>query len=137
MEISIETTVNAPMENVWSSWTTPEDIQKWNFASDDWCCPDAIADLKINGNFVYRMESKDGTIGFNFEGKFTNIEKFKRIEFVMPDKRKVRIDFCEIDQGVRVIELFDAEDSHSVEMQRQGWQNILNNFKKHVESKVR
>lgn len=135
MEISIETTVKAPLEIVWSAWITPGDIKKWNFASDDWCCPDARIDLIVGGKFDYRMASKDGSMGFDFEGTFTSISAHNIIEYALDDDRKVRITFSETEQGIRVVEAFETEDEHSAEQQKQGWQNILHNFKQHVESK--
>ena len=134
MEISIETTVNAPIEQVWSAWITPGDIKKWNFASEDWCCPDARIDFTVGGKFNYRMEAKDGSIGFNFEGNFTTIYENKCIEYALDDDRKVRITFSKTEQGIQIVETFSAEDEHSTDQQRQGWQSILNNFKKHVEN---
>lgn len=135
MEIVIETTVEAPIEKVWSAWVTPDDIKEWNFASEDWCCPNASIDLTVGGKFNYRMEAEDGSMGFDFEGTFTSIEKGKSIEYALDDDRKVKISFAQTDQGVQVIEKFEAEDIHSAEQQKQGWQSILNNFKHHVESK--
>ena len=132
MQIAIETTVDAPLEQVWSAWVTPDDITLWNFASDDWCCPDAKIDLVVGGRFTYRMEAKDGSFGFDFEGKFTAIDPCKAIEYVLDDDRKVTITFTQSEAGVRVIETFEAEDEHSAEQQRQGWQCILENFKKHI-----
>jgi uncharacterized protein YndB with AHSA1/START domain len=135
MEISIETTVKAPIEEVWSAWITPDDIKKWNFASEDWRCPDARIDFTVGGRFSYRMEAKDGSMGFDFEGAFTSIDEFKSIEYALEDDRKVSIIFLETGQGIRVIETFQAEDELSAEQQKQGWQSILDNFKKHVEAK--
>ena len=134
MEISIETTVKAPIEAVWSAWITPDDIEKWNFASEDWFCPEARIDLTVDGRFSYRMEAKDGSMGFDFEGTFTAIHIHERIEYSLDDDRKVSITFSETDDGIRVVESFDTEDEHSAEQQRQGWQSILDNFKKHVET---
>ncbi len=135
MEISIETTVNAPMERVWSAWITPDDIQKWNFASDDWCCPQATIDFSVGGKFNYRMEAKDGSMGFDFEGTFILISLHHCIQYALDDDRKVTITFVETQQGTRVVETFEAEDELSGEQQRQGWQCILDNFRKHVETK--
>ncbi len=133
MEIDIETTVNAPIERVWAAWTTPAEITQWNFASDDWCCPKASINLIVGGMFNYRMEAKDGSMGFDFEGTFTSIAPQTAIEYALADDRKVRIQFQQTAAGVRLIETFDAEDEHSAELQKQGWQSILNNFKQHVE----
>ena len=134
MEISIETTVNSPIEQVWSAWVTPDDIKKWNFASDDWLCPDAKINLRVGGAFNYRMEAKDGSMGFDFEGTFTSINVPQSIEYKLGDDRNVRITFSETEQGIRVVETFESEDELSAEQQKQGWQSILNNFKKHVET---
>ncbi|MGF1574752.1 MAG: SRPBCC domain-containing protein [Cyanophyceae cyanobacterium] len=133
MKISIETTVNASIERVWEAWITPEVIKRWNFASDDWCCPDASQDFSVGGKFNYRMEAKDGSLGFNFEGRFTSINEPYSIEFALDDHRKVSVTFSETVRGVRVLETFEAEDEFSAEQQRQGWQSILNNFRIYVE----
>lgn len=135
MQIAIETTVDAPLEQVWSAWVTPADIILWNFASHDWCCPDARIELVVGGKFSYRMEAVDGSFGFDFEGKFTSIDPCNAIEYILDDDRVVRITFVQSETGVRVVETFEAEDEHSAEQQRQGWQCILENFKKHVEQR--
>ncbi len=136
MKISIETTINAPLETVWAAWTTPEDITQWNFASDDWICPKADIELKVGGSFSSRMEAIDGSMGFDFGGTFTIIEEHSKIEYVLEDDSKVLITFSETDQGIKLVESFDAEDEHSAKQQKQGWQSILNNFKRHVENKA-
>jgi len=133
MEITIETTVDAPLDEVWSAWTTPGDVRNWNFASDDWCCPAAASDFTVGGRFNYRMEARDGSAGFDLEGTFTAIEDRARIEFALDDDRKVSVTFTDTGRGVRVSETFEAEDRHAAELQRQGWQAILDNFRKHVE----
>lgn len=135
MKISIETEVKASLTAVWNAWVTPEDITSWNYAIDEWYCPKAEIDLEVGGKFNYRMEAKDGSMGFDFEGTFTEINPQKSIRFELEDSRVVTVDFSESAEGVRVIETFDAEDENSAEQQKQGWQSILNNFKKHVESK--
>ncbi|OYP30409.1 SRPBCC family protein [Rhodopirellula sp. MGV] len=135
MEIAIETTVDAPMEEVWAAWVTPEEITQWNFASDEWCCPNTTIDLVVGGQFNYRMEAKDGSIGFDFEGTFTAIDPQAAIEYALADDRSVKITFTQTESGVRVVETFEAEDENSAEMQRQGWQCILDNFKSHTESR--
>ncbi len=134
MKISIETEINAPLSMVWDAWVTPEDITRWNFAVDEWCCPRAKLDLEAGGSFNYRMEAKDGSAGFDFEGEFTEIYPYKSIHYKLGDDRKVEVQFTETQSGVKVIETFEAEDENSAEQQRQGWLSILNNFKKHVES---
>lgn len=135
MIITIQTTVNAPIEKVWDAWVTPDDIMLWNFASEDWSCPKATVDLREGNGFNYRMEAKDGSMGFDFEGTFTEIAEHEKIEYSLEDDRKVLVAFSETEGGVLVTETFEAEDEHSGEQQRQGWQAILNNFKKHVEEK--
>ncbi len=135
MQISIETEIQAPLTRVWDAWVTPEDITSWNFAIDDWCCPKAEINLEVGGHFNYRMEAKGGSMGFDFEGEFTEITPCKDIHFKLEDGREVKVEFMEIENGVKVIESFEAEDENSAEQQRQGWLSILNNFKKHVESK--
>jgi uncharacterized protein YndB with AHSA1/START domain len=135
MKISIETEVNASLDTVWSAWVTPENITEWNFATEEWCCPRAEIELKVGGKFNYRMEAKDGSMGFDFDGRFTKVTPNDSIHFELEDNRVVTVQFVETSNGVRVIEAFDAEDENSAEQQKQGWQCILNNFKKHVESK--
>ena len=136
MYITIVTNINAPIEAVWSSWTTPEDITKWNFASDDWSCPSAKLDLKPGGKFSYRMEAKDGSAGFDFGGTFDILKDLEKIEYVIADGRKVSIEFSSTEGGTKVVETFEAEGTHPPEFQKHGWQSILDNFKKHVESKT-
>lgn len=136
MKVSIETSINSSIESVWSAWITPEDIINWNFASEDWACPKAELDFKEGGKFNYRMEAKDGSMGFDFEGTFTQIKEFDRIEYALDDDRQVTITFSNTPEGIKVVETFDAEDENSAELQKQGWQSILKNFKKHVESKT-
>lgn len=135
MQISISTTVRAPIERVWSAWTTPDDIKKWNFASMEWFCPRADLDLSPGGSFSYRMETKDGSMGFDFEGAFIEIEAKKLIRFRLGDDREVSVSFSELEDGtVFIEEVFEAEDEFSGEQQREGWQAILENFRKHVEA---
>jgi len=135
MKISIEVTVNANLEKVWSAWISPDDINQWNAASDDWHNPRSANDLRVGGKFCYRMEAKDGSFGFDFEGKYTKVEQRSLIEYVLEDERTVSIRFAQEDGGVRVVETFDAEDEYSAEQQRHGWQCILNRFATYVESK--
>lgn len=134
MKITVEATINAPMEKVWQCWNQPEHIMKWNFASDDWHCPAAEVHLKVGGTFKIAMAAKDNSAGFDFEGKYTTVEPHKLIEYVMDDGRKVTITFEQMGTAVKVSETFDAENVYSGEQQRAGWQAILDNFKKHTES---
>lgn len=136
MEITIETDVKAPIERVWADWNDPRAIEQWNAASDDWHTPRAHVDLREGGRFVARMEARDGSVGFDFQGVYTRIEPHRLIEYSMGDQRKVRVEFIPTNQGVKVRETFDAEDSHTIDQQREGWQAILNNFARHVEKEV-
>lgn len=131
--ITITTTINAPIEKVWNAWTKPEHITKWAFASDDWIAPQAKNDVKVGGRFLTRMESKDGKDGFDFTGTYTMVEKNCLIEYDMDDGRHVATEFEEASDGVKITQTFDPEDENPIEMQREGWQSILNNFKKYVE----
>lgn len=133
--ITIETLVKAPIRSVWESWTTPADITHWNFASDDWHCPQAEIDLIIGGAFNYRMEAKDQSGSFDFAGTFTAVRPYSSLHFELNDGRSVKVEFTETNGSVRVVESFEAENIHSIEQQKEGWQSILNNFKKHVETK--
>jgi uncharacterized protein YndB with AHSA1/START domain len=132
-KITVSTLVNAPLEKVWNCWTAPEHIIHWNFASNDWCAPSAENDLRIGGKFKSRMEAKDGSLGFDFEGVYTNVLENKCIEYILADDRKVKIEFITKVNQIEVIETFDPENENPVEMQQGGWQAILNNFKKYVE----
>lgn len=132
--ITVQTSVRSDIERVWDCWTAPEHITKWNFVSDEWCCPSAENDLKPNGKFSWRMEAKDGSLGFDFEGTYTNIVDKRSIAYELADGRKVDIDFSQKGNEVVVTETFDPEEINSKELQRSGWQAILDNFKKHLES---
>ena len=134
MKVTIETTVKAPIDKVWSAWTTPEDIKQWNAASDDWHTTQSSVDLREGGAFSSRMEAKDGSFGFDFAGIYTKVVPNELLEFTFGD-RAAKVEFLNGENGVLVRETFDAETEHPIEMQRQGWQAILNNFAKHVEAK--
>lgn len=133
MKITVETTVAAPIEKVWRAYTTPEDIMKWNAASEDWHTTAATVDLRPGGNFSSRMEAKDGSMGFDFEGTYTKVVEHKLIEYSFGD-REAEVEFNDTPQGVLVRVTFDAETTFSIDQQREGWQAILNNFKRHVEA---
>ena len=132
--ITVQTTVNAPIEKVWKFWTEPGHIIQWNNASDDWHTPRAENDLRVGGKFSARMEAKDGSFGFDFGGDYTNVIEHKIIEYILGDGRKVKIEFSSEGNTTTVVETFDAENTHSAEMQRSGWQAILDNFKKYTET---
>ena len=134
MRITVETSVAAPIDQVWRAYTTPADIVKWNAASDDWHTTKATVDLREGGVFSSRMEAKDGSMGFDFAGTYTKIVEHERIECTFGD-RSVVIEFIPAPEGILVREIFDAETTHPVEQQRQGWQAILDKFARHVESK--
>lgn len=132
--LTVEAIVHAPIDKIWEYWNTPAYIQTWCFASDDWHVPQAENDLRVGGTFRTRMEAKDGSEGFDFEGTYTTVEPNKTIAYVLGDGRNVRIEFTQQDNGYKVRETFDPEDINPLEMQQAGWQAILNNFKKVVEA---
>lgn len=134
MKITVETTVNAPIDAVWRAWTTPEDITQWNAAQDDWHTTRASVDLRVGGSFSSRMEAKDGSMGFDFEGTYSAVVHHQLIESALGD-RTLRVEFVPGPTGVTVRETFDAEPTHSLDQQRQGWQAILDRFARHVERK--
>lgn len=132
--ITVASNVNAPVQKVWECWTKPEHITQWNNASDDWHTPSALNDLKVGGSFVSRMEAKDGSVGFDFGGKYDAIRTNEYIEYTMDDDRKVKVSFAATDNGTKVSESFEAESTNSTDIQKGGWQAILDNFKKYTES---
>ncbi len=133
-KITVETTVHAPVEKVWECWTVPEHVTKWNHASDDWHSPSSTNDLTVGGTFLTRMESKDGAHGFDFSGTYTAVEQNKHLAYVMDDGRTVTVDFAPSGEACVVTETFDSETINSAELQKAGWQSILDNFKQYVES---
>lgn len=135
-QITVETSVHAPIEKVWECWTAPEHITKWNAASDDWHTPKAENDLREGGKFVSRMEAKDGSVGFDFGGTYTTVVEHKQIDYTMDDGRTVSVLFDGHGDHTHVTEVFDPELENAPDMQRQGWQSIMDNFKKYVESKT-
>jgi uncharacterized protein YndB with AHSA1/START domain len=135
MKITVEATVRAPIGAVWEAYSNPEDIVQWNAASDDWHTTQSRVDLRPGGQFCSRMEAKDGSCGFDFEGTYTKVVPNHLIEYDFGD-RKARVDFQDTPAGVHVRVTFDSEAIHSVEQQREGWQAILDRFKQHVESKA-
>jgi uncharacterized protein YndB with AHSA1/START domain len=132
--ITVQTTVHASIEKAWEFWTQPEHIMHWNNASDDWHCPKATNDLKVGGKFNYTMAAKDGTMSFDFEGEYSKVDDFSLIEYRIIDGRKVIILFEKTNEEVLITESFDPENMNPEELQQQGWQAILDNFKKHCES---
>lgn len=131
--IEVKIKVLAPIDLVWECWNDPKHVIHWNFASKDWCCPNATNDLQVGGKFTYRMEAKDKSMGFDFEGKYTELEHEKLISYELEDGRRVQITFSITEEGILIKEAFETEDVNSAEMQRDGWQAILGNFKTYVE----
>ncbi len=131
--ISVETTINEPIEKVWDYFSKPEHIVKWNNASDEWHTPTATNDLKVGGGFLSRMEAKDGSVAFDFKGTYNDVKEHEYIEYVMEDDRVVKVTFEPEDGKTKITEVFDAESTNSREMQQEGWQSILDNFKKYTE----
>ena len=132
-KITIQVTVLADRNKAWSHYTEPAHITQWNFASEDWCCPAASNDLVAGGKFSWRMEAKDGSFGFDFEGVFTEIVPLEKLKYVFMDQREAEISFSDLSEGTLVKIVFDAENENSLELQQSGWQSILNNFKLHTE----
>ena len=133
MKITVETIVKAPIDQVWRAYTTPEDIIQWNAASADWHTTKAAVDLRVGGTFSSRMEAKDGSMGFDFAGTYTKIVEHRLIEYSFGD-REARVEFADSPKGVRVRVTFDSESTNPIEVQRGGWQAILNNFTRYVEA---
>ncbi|NVN19220.1 polyketide cyclase [Muricauda sp. HICW] len=132
--IAVKVSVKANIDKVWNYWTAPEHIKNWNFATDEWCCPKVENNLRPNEKFSWRMEAKDGSMGFDFEGTYNQIVEKELISYKMSDGRKVDIEFTQNGNEIQVSETFDTEGTNSDEQQRAGWQAILGNFKKYVES---
>jgi uncharacterized protein YndB with AHSA1/START domain len=131
--ITVESTINAPIEKVWEKWNAPEAITEWCTATPEWHTPRATQDLRVGGSFTTRMEAKDGSMGFDFGGTYDAVEEHRLIAYTMGDGRRVSIRFGSDGNSTHVSETFDAEDQNPVEMQRAGWQAIMDNFKAYVE----
>lgn len=134
--VTVEVLIDAAMDVVWKCWITPADIIKWNNASEDWHTPDVSNDLRKGGKFTYKMEAKNGSVGFDFGGTYGDIIDRQEINYMLEDGRRVRIIFMNVDHKVQIIESFEVEDIHPIEMQQQGWQAILDNFQKYVEHQL-
>lgn len=132
--ITVESTINAPVEKVWEYWTKPGHITQWNNASDEWHSPRAENDLRTGGSFVFRMEARDGSMGFDFSGVYDAVKENEYLEYTLGDNRKVKITFSAQGDATYVTESFDAENTNPVELQRGGWQAILDNFKRYTET---
>lgn len=136
MRITVDTVVKADLNAVWRAWNDPEDIKQWNAASDDWHTTKSAVDLRDGGRFSARMEAKDGSEGFDFEGTYTRVVPQRLIEYRMEDGRHATVQFISSGEGILVKETFDAESENEPEVQRQGWQAILDNFARHVEARA-
>lgn len=134
-KITISALVNAPLDKVWDKWTKPEHITKWNFAIDTWQCPTASNDLQVGGKYIARMEAKDGSFGFDFEAIYDTVIDKQELTYTMKDGRKATTIFVGNGNETSVTTVFDAESENPVDMQQQGWQAILDNFKKYAETK--
>jgi uncharacterized protein YndB with AHSA1/START domain len=132
-QITVQTVVHVPVEKAWEYWTTPQHILEWNAASDDWHTTDAANDLRVGGTFSSRMEAKDKSTGFDFNGTYTEVVPHERIAYTMEDGRKVEITFEKTDDGVKIVETFEMEHENPREMQQAGWQSILDRFKAYAE----
>lgn len=133
-KIHVQVSVAAPLEKVWDYWTSPEHIEKWNFASDDWHCPKAENNLQDNNTFKYTMAAKDDSFRFDFCGRYDEVIQYEKISYTMEDGRKASIIFSQNGNETVIQETFEMENENAEDLQRNGWQAILNNFKKHVES---
>lgn len=133
--ITIEATINASVSKVWEYWTEPQHITNWSFASNEWHCPNAENDLQVGGKFTTRMEAKDDSFGFDFSGTYTDIKPNKSINYTMSDGRKVETEFIEEGAKTKIEQTFDAETENPIEMQKNGWQAILNSFKNYMNNR--
>ncbi len=133
INITVQVTVNAPVEKVWEAFTRPEHIKNWNSASPDWHTPNAENDLAPGGVFVYRMEAKDGSSGFDFNGVYDTVKTNELIAYTIGDGRKVSVTFIPDELNTKVTETFEAENTNPAEMQKEGWHAILNSFKAYTE----
>ena len=134
VNITIETLVHAQINLVWDTWNSPNHVVHWNHASDDWHSPKAENNFVVGGKFVYRMEAKDNSFGFDFSGTYEEIVDKKRVVTRLDDNRLVKTEFYGENDSVRIVETFEAEDQNSIELQREGWSAILNNYKLYTES---
>jgi uncharacterized protein YndB with AHSA1/START domain len=132
-KITIQAEILVAKTKAWDYYTLPEHIVNWNFASEDWCCPTVSNDLVPGGKFSWRMEAKDGSFGFDFEGMFTEIVPLQKIKYTLADQREVEISFSDLAEGTRVEIVFEAENENPLELQQFGWQSILDNYKSHTE----
>jgi uncharacterized protein YndB with AHSA1/START domain len=133
--ITVEALINAPIAKVWEFWTAPEHITQWNQASDDWHCPKAMNDLRPGGKFSFTMAARDGSMEFDFAGVYNEVKTHEKIAYTLGDERKVEAVFSKDGSSTQIVETFEAESINSHEMQKAGWQAILDNFKKYAAQK--
>jgi uncharacterized protein YndB with AHSA1/START domain len=133
-KITINALVNANAKKTWDYYTQPQHITKWNFASDDWQCPSASNDMRVGGKYAARMEAKDGSFGFDFEAVYVEVKAGESFTYTLEDSRKVIVSFVSKNSDTEIVIIFDAETENSIDLQKQGWQSILNNFKKYTEN---
>lgn len=131
--VTVQAVIHAPVQKVWRYWTEPDHITKWNQASETWHSPRAENDLRVGGKFLTRMEAKDGSMGFDFGGVYDVVKQHEEISYTVGDGRKVNITFMNQGDETKILEIFDAESTHSIEMQQAGWQAIMDNFKRYTE----
>jgi len=132
-QIIVQTKINSSITNVWNAFTQGEHIVEWNFASPEWHCPAAMIDLEVGGSFSYKMAAKDESFQFDFDGTFTQVDVNKQLNYVLSDQRKVEVSFEQKEGYILLTELFEAENENPIELQQNGWQAILDNFKKYTE----
>lgn len=133
-KITVQSTINADVKKVWDNYTQPQHITRWNFAVDDWECPSAENDMRVGGKYKARMQARDGSFGFDFEATYDEVTPYKSFSYTMPDGRRVDTTFEDLGGRTEIATTFDAEDQNPIEMQRGGWQAILDNFRKYTES---
>ena len=134
MKLTVSTVINKNIKTVWNSFNNPEHIVQWNFAHESWRCPASNNDLKVGGKFNHRIEAKDGSFGFNFEGEYTLVNEYNQMNYLLADDRMVSITFKEEGTQTIITEVFETENENPIELQQSGWQAILNNFKAYTES---
>ena len=134
MKLTVSTVINKNIKTVWNSFNNPEHIVQWNFAHESWRCPASNNDLKVGGKFNHRIEAKDGSFGFNFEGEYTLVNEYNQMNYLLADDRMVSITFKEEGTQTIITEVFETEKENPIELQQSGWQAILNNFKAYTES---
>ncbi len=134
--ITIQALVKASKEQVWECWNDPQHIMQWAFASDDWECPAAENDPRVEGRFKNTLAAKDKSMSFDFSGTYTVVDLHQRLDYTLDDDRKVSVVFTETPEGVQVVQSFEAEPENPIHFQQLGWQAILDNFATYAESRA-